>query len=152
LIINGLDNIPGGMQAWIKKNGSVIKADETTPLAVSEGNLEMQLIIGTPAFLAGETNTAIPVDFALEQNYPNPFNPITNIKFGIPEPGRATLDVFNVLGQKVRTLVDEFLPVGRYVLTWDGCDGDGHEVGSGVYFYRLSYKDFTEQRKMMLLK
>lgn len=99
----------------------------------------------------------VPRSFALEQNYPNPFNGATVISFSIDEAGAATvdarLDVFNVLGQKVKTLHQgELATMGSYSFTWDGTDSEGHGVASGVYFYRLSFGDKNESRKMVLLK
>jgi len=89
----------------------------------------------------------LPVKFDLAQNYPNPFNPVTKIIFDLPERTKATLDVFNVLGQKVATLVDAELAADRYEVEWDGTN-----VASGIYFYRLSTDQFLMTKKMMLLK
>jgi hypothetical protein len=90
---------------------------------------------------------------ALGQNYPNPFNPVTSVAFTVPEgAGRVTLTVHNVKGQVVRTLVDEELPAGPSVAVWDGTDGSGRSLASGVYFARLTAKDESATRKMTLLK
>jgi hypothetical protein len=96
----------------------------------------------------------LPTRFALEQNYPNPFNPTTTIAYHIDAgaPQLTTLAVFNVLGQKVATLVDRVQPAGDYTVTWQGGDDQGNRVASGVYFYRLSHGEDVESRKMMLLK
>lgn len=99
----------------------------------------------------------VPRSFALEQNYPNPFNASTVIAFSLDQAGAATtdtrLEVFNILGQKVRTLHDGELPAqGSYSFTWDGTTDDGVGVASGVYFYRLKIGDKDETRKMVLLK
>lgn len=98
----------------------------------------------------------IPDDFSLSQNYPNPFNPSTQIEFsiGIYEGGgqQVTLDVFNVLGQKVRNLVDDYLPVGEYTATWDATDDRGRRVATGVYLYRLRVGDNAQTKKMLFLK
>jgi hypothetical protein len=100
-----------------------------------------------------------PSDFALSQNYPNPFNPITTIPFqvkslelGVGGPYRTTLAVYNILGQKVRTLVDEDRAPGEYQVVWDGKDDDGKDVASGVYFYQLRVGNSSEPKKMLLLK
>jgi len=89
----------------------------------------------------------LPVKFDLAQNYPNPFNPVTKIIFDIPEHTKATLDVFNVLGQKVATLVDGELAPDRYEVEWDGA-----EAATGIYFYRLTADEFVMTKKMLLLK
>ncbi|MCP4685087.1 MAG: T9SS type A sorting domain-containing protein [bacterium] len=95
----------------------------------------------------------LPTEFALEQNYPNPFNPTTTIKFDVPVKSHVTLDVFNVLGQKVTTLVNEELPPQSYTKNWDGQSDGGNQVASGIYFYRLSAGDnVVLTKKMMLLK
>ncbi|MCK4856596.1 MAG: T9SS type A sorting domain-containing protein, partial [candidate division Zixibacteria bacterium] len=85
-------------------------------------------------------------------NYPNPFNPSTVIEFALPRTRQVELSVFNLLGQRVTTLVDEELSPGAYRVTWDGRDLYGNEAASGVYFYRLRTEDWVETRKMTLLK
>ncbi|MFC1475759.1 T9SS type A sorting domain-containing protein [Candidatus Zixiibacteriota bacterium] len=99
-----------------------------------------------------ETDNAIPGKWALFQNRPNPFNNNTLIDFFLSGPGRARLEVFDILGQKVVDLIDEFLPVGTHQASWNGKNDRGKEVGSGIYFYRLTAGDRTETKKMVLLK
>lgn len=99
----------------------------------------------------------LPRSFALEQNYPNPFNAATVITFSLDGASAARidtrLDIFNVLGQKIKTLQDGELPAqGSFSYTWDGTDNEGNGVASGVYFYRLAMGDKHESRKMVLLK
>lgn len=94
----------------------------------------------------------IPQDYALEQNYPNPFNAGTVIRFMVPTDGNVKIDVYNILGRKVRTLVDEFRVAGTHQTDWDGHSDDGVEVSTGVYFYRITADRFTNTRKMVLLK
>ena len=89
----------------------------------------------------------VPDVFALNQNYPNPFNPSTEISFDLPTASHVELTVFNILGQKVETLVDSEREAGSYTVTWDASP-----YSSGVYFYRISAKDFTETKKMLMLK
>jgi hypothetical protein len=98
-----------------------------------------------------QTGSTIPEVFALHQNYPNPFNPETVIEFDLPESEAVILEVINVLGQTVATLVHEELPAGSHRETWDGRSG-GREVSSGVYFYRLVTNSRVESRKMILLR
>jgi len=90
--------------------------------------------------------------FILSQNYPNPFNPQTQFEFSLPHASHVKVEVFNVLGQRVTTLVDKRLPAGSYRVTWDGKDYVGQEVSSGVYLYRLTADEFVQSRKMLLLK
>lgn len=90
----------------------------------------------------------------LENAAPNPFNPTTNIRFGVKERGQVTLKIYNVAGQLVRTLVNEVKaprPEG-FEVTWDGRNNSGTAVSSGVYFYKLSTSNFTQTKKMVLLK
>lgn len=91
--------------------------------------------------------SALPQSFALEQNFPNPFNPTTTIRYSLQQRGKVTLEVYNLLGQVVATLVDEDRPAGEYSLTWDAT-----RQASGVYFYRLQHGGNVEVRRMMLLK
>jgi hypothetical protein len=89
----------------------------------------------------------------LRQNYPNPFNPVTTIRYQVKTAGPVTLKVYNVAGQLVRTLVDETVEAGRvYEVTWRGQNDAGHDVSSGVYFYKLVASDYVETKKMVLLK
>lgn len=94
-----------------------------------------------------------PEQYALGNNYPNPFNPATTIKYALPEAGFAKLEVYNVVGQVVRTLVAGQQNAGRYVVQWDASDDSGRSLSSGIYFYRLQAgKEFLEVKKMLLLK
>jgi hypothetical protein len=88
-----------------------------------------------------------PSDYKLFQNYPNPFNPSTNIKFQIKDPRLVTLKVYNILGKEIATLVNEKQSPGVYEVTWDGSG-----FASGIYFYKLQADDFSEVKKMILIK
>ena len=88
----------------------------------------------------------------ISQNYPNPFNPQTQIKFTVIKTAPVNLAIYNILGQKVATLMDETLPVGKHVVIWNGEDDSGQKVASGIYFYRLQVGEFNEVRKMILMK
>ncbi len=89
----------------------------------------------------------------LEQNYPNPFNPATTIAFSLAQRGRVRIDVFTVAGARVQTLIDEDREAGAYSdVRWDGTDASGVQVASGVYFYKFTAGDFSQTRKMVLLK
>jgi len=93
-----------------------------------------------------------PPEFSLSQNYPNPFNPVTNVEFSVSRTAHVKLDIFNIVGQKVRTLVDEEMKAGKYVVDWDGKDENAHWVSSGIYFYRMKAEDFSDMKKMLLVK
>jgi hypothetical protein len=94
----------------------------------------------------------VPHHFALKQNYPNPFNPETRIDYQVPEVCRVTLRVFNLLGQEVVRLVDEMQSPGYYSVFWDGRNGYGEEMSSGIYIYRLQAHVFSATKSMLLLK
>ena len=93
-----------------------------------------------------------PEVFALADNYPNPFNPETTIKYALPEAVDVRLDIYNMLGQMVRTMVADNQSPGRYVVRWDATDESGNALSTGIYFYRLRAGDFLETKKMLLLK
>jgi hypothetical protein len=95
----------------------------------------------------------IPTEYNLSQNYPNPFNPSTLINFDLPKQSAVTLEIYDVLGQKVRTLVNgETMDPGYYKVTWNGTNQYGSPVSSGIYFYRIVANKFTSLKKMMFLK
>jgi formylglycine-generating enzyme required for sulfatase activity len=94
----------------------------------------------------------IPSSFQLEQNYPNPFNPSTTIEFQLPRDILVSLDIFNVLGQKVATLVNETKKAGYYQIQWNGTNNAGQAVATGVYYIRLQSKDFVATKKIMLIR
>ncbi len=122
---------------------------EVTESDVRDGNFAVNAV-ALPAPVQIQTR---PEAFALANNYPNPFNPATTIKFALPEASQVKLEVFNVVGQVVRTLVDNHQNAGRYVVQWDATNDNGHNLSSGIYFYRLQAGgEFLEVKKMLLLK
>jgi len=97
----------------------------------------------------------VPNDFKLEQNFPNPFNPSTTIAYRVPQTAKVTpvrLEIFNTMGQKVRTLVNATLTAGSYSAVWNGKDDAGTSVASGVYVYRLQAGEFSTMKKMLLMQ
>jgi len=95
----------------------------------------------------GNEGSSLPSEFELAQNYPNPFNPQTTIGFSLPQASQVELAIFNILGQKVATLIDGRMEAGRHEANFDASDQP-----SGIYFYRLTHQAGTETRKMVLLK
>ena len=95
----------------------------------------------------GEKVVSLPASFALKQNYPNPFNPTTTIGFSVSVSTHCTLRIFNLLGQELSTLVDELKAPGSYTTTWNGANKP-----SGVYLYRLQAGQFSETKKLILLR
>ncbi|NOY57647.1 MAG: T9SS type A sorting domain-containing protein, partial [Calditrichaeota bacterium] len=118
----------------------------TLTLVGSEFNVDYIQFIQEIASSVSKRNE-LPQGFALEQNYPNPFNPTTNINFSLGKVTNVELTVFNVLGQKVATLVNQRMPAGTYDVTWDASN-----VTSGLYFYIMKAGNFTVTRKMMVIK
>ena len=98
------------------------------------------------------SDEVLPTSFGLSQNYPNPFNPTTVIEFTVPRREHVRLEVYNLLGQRVITLVDEAMSPGTFRATWDGTDGDGRRVASGVYLARITADNIVQTRKMILMK
>jgi hypothetical protein len=98
------------------------------------------------------TDDIIVVTTLLNNNYPNPFNPVTNISYSIVETGNVTLEVYNVGGQLVKTLVKEVRETGNYTTTWNGTDDTGKSVASGIYFYKMKANNYTATKKMILMK
>ena len=94
----------------------------------------------------------IPGSYALGQNYPNPFNPTTTISFSLPQRSTVRLDIYNILGKQVTTLVNESREVGNWNVEWNGLDRNHQHIASGVYFYRLQAGSFVSVKKMVMLK
>ncbi len=122
----------------------------------------LQMTVGTVAELVGAKNISTAVSpeilsslysFKLEQNYPNPFNPQTIIKYSLKETATVRITIYNTLGQKMVTLVNEEKPAGNFQVKWDGADDSGNFVSAGIYFYKISAdKKFSMMNKMLLLK
>ena len=93
-----------------------------------------------------------PLSALLHQNVPNPFNPSTTIQFTVPGNEHVTIDIYNSVGQRVRTLVNQVYPSGERFTTWDGTDDRGQRVASGVYLYRMRIGKVEQSKKMILLK
>jgi hypothetical protein len=113
------------------------------------------VVAGGPQIVAGVESPqepALPDDFSLSPNHPNPFNPATTIEYRVPFRCVVLLEVFNVLGQKVRVLFQGEKSAGSYTVEWDGADDLGRTLASGVYLYRLRAGEFSATKKMLLLK
>jgi hypothetical protein len=103
-------------------------------------------------FNTGQNDVSDPKKFGLSQNYPNPFNPSTTIKFNLARNDKVTLKIFNMLGQEVRTLVNEELNAGERSVEWNGKDNNGQAAASGTYFVKLETSAGTDSKKMLLIK
>ena len=119
--------------------------------------MQNSLTVETPPNLGsingiGDKNPATANNFALFQNYPNPFNPSTVISYSVPSTAKVTVDVLNILGQKVASLVNQVQTPGTHSLVWNARNDRGSMVPTGVYFLRMQSGSFTELKKMILLK
>jgi len=104
------------------------------------------------AVASADDSSMLPSEYALFQNYPNPFNPSTQISFDIPKSEFVTLRVYNLLGQDVKTLINQSMTPGRYRVEWNGNDMLNNDVASGVYFYELRAESFISRKKMLLIR
>lgn len=143
-------------------DGLTIIDDKLTVRPYGSGAISISgdatIILGADAEIFGTAvsisdKDLLPNKFSLFQNYPNPFNPTTTIQFGLPKSSSVNLEVYNVLGEKVRTLVEGNKSAGYHSISWDGKNDQGTGVSSGIYIYRLSVAGkFAQSKKMLLLK
>jgi len=129
-------------------NGTVYNygVQPVAPIQPFESNEE------SPGIVSIDEGGSIPFAYALDQNFPNPFNATTNISFGLAESGPVRIEIYDILGQKVKTLVADDLQPGPHYVVWNGNNNDGKQVSSGCYFYILTAKDFRQSKQMLLLK
>ncbi len=137
----GLANLPGTSMDPELLNVVCGYPDEDSPVVVETNALSL------------DENLTIPTQFALHQNYPNPFNPSTQISFDIPESSElVSLNIYNILGKKVSTLLNNVMSPGMHKIEWNAKDNEGNPVASGIYFYELSSSSFTARKKMLLIR
>ncbi len=128
----------------------IFSLDENT----TSVNLQAEAFVNeNPAVQLGSTSVMeIPTEFALGDNYPNPFNPTTTFTYSLPEASHVTIEIYDVSGRLVQTLVNGEKEAGRYEVKWDGRSASGSSVASGVYLYRIDAQSFTQVKTMMLVK
>lgn len=142
-----------GSSGWTVIGGTVDTANNAIYASVSEAGVYAAFTVDILTDIEYEPRgEVLPYRFELSQNHPNPFNPATVIEYSLPERSHVVIEVFNVLGQKVRTLVDRDDPAGSYTTAWDGTDASGKAVATGVYLYRFQTDRHAITRKMLLLK
>lgn len=122
-------------------------APDTQKILTESSSVSVTVVV-----VSGESKSVLPNAFSLSQNYPNPFNPVTEIRFGLPRSGRATLKIYDLLGREIATLFDEVKAAGYQQIQWNGQNKQGSPVPSGVYIYRLISGNHVEQKKMLLIK
>ncbi len=137
----GLANLPGTSMDPELLNVVCGYPDEDSPVVVETNALSL------------DENLTIPTQFALHQNYPNPFNPSTQISFDVPDGSELVrLNIYNILGKKVSTLLNNVVNPGKHKVEWNAKDNEGNPVASGIYFYELSSSSFTARKKMLLIR
>ena len=104
------------------------------------------------SMLSNDLGTSIPSEYALKPNYPNPFNPMTFITYDLAGDGQVNLSIYNIMGRKVKTLIDKYESAGRKATAWYGVDDSGHPLSAGMYFYRLTAGGKVFTKKMVLMK
>lgn len=146
LILNGVDTV--------KVGDTLQSAQGVFTFSFGTYKLEIRDMNDLGGYAVGVKSDIIaaPLTYELKQNFPNPFNPETRIYFSLPEMQKVQLIVYNVVGQKVRTLLNTQYAAGRHVVNWDGLDDAGRRVTSGVYFYRIKAGDFIDFKKMTMIK
>jgi len=128
---------------------------QPTPIGTSStDNHTLQAGFWAQAWPSIPASAMAPVAYRDElfQNYPNPFNPTTTVEYSVGQTGLAEIVIYNVLGQRVKTLLREHKPPGRYQAQWDGRGDSGSQVASGVYFCRLTVGSYSAVKKLVLLK
>jgi hypothetical protein len=127
---------------------------QSTDLAFELVNASVSIdnVISSVSKLESVTVRALPTVYALSQNFPNPFNPTTTIEYSIPQAGNVDLVIYNLAGQKVRTLINEHQAASYNKVVWDGKNDMGESVGAGMYFYKLVSGNFNKIQKMTLIK
>ena len=140
-------------KVWQKSTGKEMWA---VPTFSSGGHFGDLFTIVDPLFASftsvASANDNVIQDFYLGQNYPNPFNPETAIEYRIPASSNVKIVIYDARGREVNTLVDGFMPAGGHTILWDGCGRDGLRLPSGIYLLRMQAGDFSETRKIHLLK
>ncbi|GAB4341651.1 MAG: hypothetical protein Kow0037_28440 [Calditrichia bacterium] len=159
LTVSELSGLPDGFQYWLMdldRRCLLPQSNGTASVQISEAGeaRHLRLILGTAEFAknSSEGIPLVPLQFALQQNYPNPFNPETRITYQLPERSEERLEIYNTLGQKVRTLVRGMQDTGIHTVVWDGRDESGQPAASGVYLYMLQAGKYRQTRKMILMK
>jgi hypothetical protein len=132
--------------------GTGFRAGDTFTILAYHAPSSTDMWTFNPTTVRLVTDPEIPISSQLLQNYPNPFNPSTIIRYSLGATGRVTLKIYNLLGQHIRTLVDDFQQRGEYAIPWNGTNEGGIRVASGIYFYRLETGAFTQIKKLLIVR
>ncbi|MBN1755366.1 T9SS type A sorting domain-containing protein [bacterium] len=142
LVSFDLGQFPEGYIPYIIAGDNVIDLLQTNSLILTQGIYRLWLEGGAP----------LPICFSMDQNFPNPFNSSTTIKFSIPEKSEVSMGIYNILGERVRTLLNDHLERGYYTLRWDGKNDHRENVATGIYYVKLNWQEEQKINKMILLK
>ena len=140
------------LRTWNLLGGTASIEDNEVNSSVVEDGTYAAFTTASPTGIDDDPVDNLPYEFSVSQNYPNPFNPVTTIEYSVPSRTEVTIEIFNVLGQKVRILVNETKSAGTYRVEWNGLDEIGGPVSTGVYLYRFQAGDVVQTRKMLLIK
>lgn len=154
---NGIENIPDKFSVFLinnsKGNYYDLREDNSIQYTPETKLTSFTVVVGKENLVQSKLNEAIPEEFSLGRNFPNPFNPSTTIPFALPTDAHVTFKVYNILGEKICTLLSKDLETGRHYVLWNGQDRNGNPATSGIYIYQMTTnagKRFSG--KMMLLK
>lgn len=136
----------------VEGNGAYINISSWMPLPSTYNYNFCIKAVAASQNSSGNNNNLVPLVTTLNQNYPNPFNPTTTISYQLPEDGKVELAIYNLKGQKVKTLTNETLDSGNHTAVWNGRDDNNKSVSSGIYIYKMKTNDNEETKKMILLK
>ena len=98
------------------------------------------------------TDNFISKNFILNNAYPNPFNPVTNIRYGLPKESEVNITIFDITGRKIKTLINSRQEAGWHDIKWNGANEQNTKVGSGMYLYKIAAENFSEVRKILLIR
>jgi len=121
-------------------------------LLIESGENMIEIPVGVGVEVSVDDPGVTPLEFALRQNYPNPFNPETNIQFDLAENSHVSLSIFNLVGQRVATLVDQTMDAGAYNVKWRGLNDKGASLPTGMYFYEMKTSKYQSVKKLVLVK
>ena len=149
------NSITVGPNFTITSTGDVILSAETIAVIpqffVVQGG-KLQVVSGAPPVSVETEDPLIPDEFIVHQNFPNPFNPETEIRFALTKDSHVVINIYNTLGQQIGTLTDSQYSAGFHSVHWDGKDGNGSHVSSGVYLYQIQAGEFSQVKKMSLIR
>ncbi|MCH8012222.1 MAG: DNRLRE domain-containing protein [Candidatus Marinimicrobia bacterium] len=169
---NSTSELVADVQSWLDSPstnfGWILVGDENESATAkrfdskensTESNRPILRVFYMPVVAVATLSNELPIRYDLEQNYPNPFNPVTTIAYDIPEAADVRIDIYDILGQKVRTLVNSMHEAAFHKVVWNSRDDYGKSVPSGMYIYRITATDpssgktnFTKARKLVMIK